>query len=143
MSSASRSPAVGYRVPARFSISEILAMMTIFGLLFGALRYFEAQLWLYMFLGTQGMVVCLVQMRFGHLPRGASTFVGCLFFPAWMAATALLAPSEFAVPLSEVVKQLPFTVPFGGLLGYCTGTLAAGVFLIVDKLARTAPPPLG
>jgi hypothetical protein len=142
MSSASRSAELGYRVPARFSISEILAMMTVFALLFGALRYFEAPTWLYTFLGTQGMVICLVQMRFGDVPRGASTAVGCVFLPVWMAVASVFTPAEFAIPLSDVMKQLPFTVPFGGLLGYCTGTMAAGVFLIVDKLAPDPTPRL-
>ncbi len=45
----------------------------------------------------------------------------------------VLRAAHYAMPLAEVVKELPFTVPFGGLLGYCTGTMAAGVFLILDK----------
>jgi hypothetical protein len=134
MASASKSDQVGYRVPAQFSVAEILAMMTVFGLLFGGLRYFGAPVWLYPFLGSQGMAICLVQMRFGNVPRGASTLVGCVFLPGWMAAVAIFAPSQFAMPLSHVVKELPFTVPFGGLVGYCTGTMAAGVFLVLDKL---------
>lgn len=133
MASASQSAQVGYRVPTRFSVAEILAMMTVFGLLFGGLRYFGAPIWLYPFLGSQGMAICLVQMRFGNVARGASTMVGCVFLPAWMAAVAFFAPAHYAMPLAEVVKELPFTVPFGGLLGYCTGTMAAGVFLILDK----------
>jgi hypothetical protein len=139
MASASQTAETGYRVPSRFSISEILAMMTVYGLLFGTLRYFEAPVWIYLFLGSQGLVICLVQMCFGSVPRGASTLVGCIFFPAWMVAASIFTPSQFAAPLAEVLKELPFSVPFGGLLGYCTGTLAAGVFLIVDKLEPRRP----
>ena len=45
----------GYRVPQRFSIAEILAMMTVFGVVFGLLRRFDVHPAWYLFLGMQGL----------------------------------------------------------------------------------------
>ncbi len=64
----------------------------------------------------------------------ASTLVGALFLPTWMVSLAVLVPTSFGPRLQDVLSDLPLTVPFGGLLGYCTGTLAAGVFLVTDAL---------
>lgn len=122
----------GYRVPRRFSIAEILAMMTVFGIVFGLLRVFQAHPAWYMFLGTQGVVICLVQMRFGSVPRGASTLVGCVFLPLWTWGMAAFGSSALPAQFSSSWGDVPFAVAFGGLIGYCTGALAAGVFLILD-----------
>ena len=136
----------GYRVPERFSIAEILVMITVFGLLFGALRFFRAPATIYLFLGTQAVVVCLVQMWFGAVPRGASTFVGCLFLPLWIWLLSATGNQDLPVGSGFGIVELPFVSAFGGLLGYCTGALAAGVFLIMDavdgsrnRLARSQP----
>ncbi len=124
----------GYRVPQRFSIAEILAMMTVFGLLFGALRHFGAPATLYLFLGTQAVVICLVQMRFGEVPRGASTIVGCIFLPIWVWSLSAFGNGSLPTGFEGSLADLPIVLGFGGLLGYCTGALAAGVFLVLDTI---------
>ena len=129
-----RQSPLNYQVPQRFSMAEILGMMTVFALLFGALRYFGAPVMLYMFLGTQGVIVCIVQMSFGSVPRGASTLVGCVFLPLWVWLIPVLSGAEPAMAFEGSVAELPVALAFGGLLGYCTGTLAAGVFLVMDAL---------
>lgn len=130
-------PQEGYRVPERFSISEILVMTTVFGFLFGALRLFHAPATLYLFLGSQAVAVCLVQMWFGAVPRGASTFVGCVFLPLWIWLLSATQSTELPMGTAFGIAELPFIAAFGGLLGYCTGALAAGVFLILDALHGT------
>lgn len=122
----------GYRVPQRFSIAEILAMMTVFGVMFGLLRRFDVHPAWYLFLGTQGLIVCLVQMWFGSMPRGSSTVVGSIFLPLWVWVLAAFGSSALPAYLTASWIDVPFAVFFGGLLGYCTGTLAAGVFLVLD-----------
>jgi hypothetical protein len=126
--------AEGYRVPPKFSIAEILAMITVFAFLFGALRFFGAPAPLYLFLGTQAVVICLVQMRFGEVPRGASMVVGCIFLPVWSWLTLLMGHGQQLIGFEGSFAELPMVAAFGGLLGYCTGALAAGVFLIMDSL---------
>lgn len=123
-----------YRVPQRFSIAEILAMTTVFGLLFGGLRWFGASPILYMFLGTQALIICLVQMSFGTVPRGASTVVGCLFLPGWVWVLYALESPGLPASFQGSWSDIPYVVLFGGLLGYCTGAMAAGVFLVMDIL---------
>lgn len=127
-----------YRVPERFSIAEVLAMTTVFGLLFGGLRCFGASPIWYLFLGTQGVVVCLVQMTFGAVPRGASTVVGCIFLPVWGWVLLALGSPGLLANVHSSLWALPFVVLYGGLLGYCTGTMVAGVFLVMDTLAGLA-----
>ncbi|MBM4089417.1 MAG: hypothetical protein FJ276_08310 [Planctomycetes bacterium] len=128
----------GYRVPKQFSMAETLAMITVFGFLFGVLRQFEAPATLYMFLGTQAVLICLVQMRYGTVPRGASTLVGCVFMPLWVWVLNAFDSRHAFASFGQSVFDLPITVLFGGLLGYCTGALAAGVFLVMDVVGRAA-----
>lgn len=112
-------------------------MITVFAALFGALRCFRAPPVLYMFFGTQAVIVCLVQMKFGDVPRGASMLVGCIFLPAWVLGFLLFGGQIMGFPsvrtADEWLPGLPFIVAFGGLLGYCTGAVVAGVFLVLDK----------
>jgi hypothetical protein len=127
----------GYRMPRRFTVAQILAMMTVFAALFGVLRCFGAPPVLYLFLGTQAVAVCLVQMKFGDVPRGASMLVGCVFLPVWVGSFLLFGGSGMmGFPPSRTggawLPGLPFIIAFGGLLGYCTGTVVAGVFLVLD-----------
>ncbi len=125
-----------YRVPQRFSVAEILAMMTVFAFLFGALRGFGAPAALYLFLGTQAVVVCLVQMSFGAVPRGASAVVGCVFLPLWVVGMSFFGMVDGLGDLTATPRNLPVFLAYGALLGYCTGTLAAGVFLVMRALGR-------
>ena len=122
-----------YRVPERFSIAEILAMMTVYGLLFGALRWLGASAALYLFLGTQALMVCVAQMWWGTVPRGASMLVGAVLFPLWIGALILLGQAEIAARADEFWIDTLTVLVAGPLLGYCTGTLAAGVFLVMDR----------
>jgi hypothetical protein len=122
----------GYRVPQRFSIAEILAMMTVFSVVFGLLRRFDVHPAWYLFLGVQGLMVCLVQMWFGTVPRGSSTLLGSVLLPMWIWLLAAFGSSALPAYHTASWIDVPFTVMFGGLLGYCTGALAAGVFLVLD-----------
>ncbi len=131
-SASANKPSDSYRVPQRFSLAEILVMMTVFAVLFGVLRQFGAPATLYLFLGSQAVVICLVQMWFGEVPRGASTVVGCFFLPAWVWVLAASGSVNFPQEMEGSLVDICATVAFGGLLGYCTGALAAGVFLVMD-----------
>lgn len=107
-------------------------MMTVFGGVFGLLRWFGVHPAWYLFLGTQGMIVCLVQMWFGSVPRGGSTLVGGVFLPIWVWGLAAFGSSALPANLTATWMDVPFAIFLGGLLGYCTGALAAGVFLVLD-----------
>jgi hypothetical protein len=116
-------------------VAEILALMTVFAVLFGFLRGFGASAWLYLFLGTQAVAVCLVQMWFGAVPRGASMLVGSVFLPLWVWGLYVWGSADAPTDFKGTWADLPIVLIFGALLGYCTGALAAGVFLVMDALS--------
>jgi hypothetical protein len=115
-------------------MAEMLAMMTVFGLLFGGLRIFKAPATVYLYLGTQAVVICLVQMRFGSVPRGASMVVGSVFLPLWIWTLAAWDSSYVPARFEGSWGDVPLVVFLGSALGYCTGAMAAGVFLVLDLL---------
>ena len=134
-------PAVGpdpkrqqtYVVPQRFGMSAILGIMTALAVLFGVLQSLDAHAFTYLFLGVLSLVICLVQMCFGGVPRIASVAAGTIVFAVFVLSIPLAAPR---VPVGLVVFLFVLSLPFGGLLGYLTGTCAAGIFLIMDQLER-------
>ncbi len=132
----------GYRVPERFGVAHILGILTAFGLLFGGLRCFHAPPVFYVFFGVQSVAVCLVQMRFGQMARAASIAVGCVFLPllAWhlVAVDSPYLSRGFVHSWHEnlMSEALPIVILCGGLLGFLTGTVVAGVFLVIDIADR-------
>ena len=119
------------RVPRRFGISGILAITTTFGLLFGGLRYLGASPPVYLFFASQAILICMLQMSFGSIPRGISAAAGAVFLPLWFMGYTLYSQR---MSLAELLLGIPFAVALGALFGYCIGTLAAGVFLLLDMM---------
>jgi hypothetical protein len=117
-------------VPKRFGMSAILGIMTALALLFGCLRWINAFPVLYFFFGVQALAICLVQMFYGQTPRLASIVAGAIILPVFTVMAAVLSDSGGP----ELVCAVVGFVPIGGLLGYLTGTCAAGVFLVMDYL---------
>ena len=129
-------PALRYVVPKRFGMSAILGITTALSMLFGGLRLLNAPSVVYLFFGMLTMVICLVQMFFGEVPRMASTIAGAVLLPLFIVAGATLFDNA---PASAIACSFIVSVPFGALLGYITGTCAAGVFLVMDMLEPYLP----
>jgi hypothetical protein len=125
-------PPAQYVVPQRFGLSAILGIMTALAVLFGIMRWLEAEPGWYLFLGAQSIVICLVQMFHGKTPRAASAAAGAILAPLFVLGWAWL--SRHSVPAAGVLCLMVCSVPLGGFLGYLNGTCAAGIFLIMDKL---------
>lgn len=121
-----------FAVPKRFGLSAILGITTALAILFGALKFGNAWPVFYLFFGMQAIAICLVQMFAGRAPRAASTLAGAIILPVFTLLTVLV--SRHDEPLAGVLCVMAIFVPVGGLLGYITGTCAAGVFLIMDYL---------
>jgi len=124
-----------YRVPKRFSLAEGLAMLTLFGVLFNGLYFLGAPRSFFLFFGVLGMVICLVQMRFSAAPRAASMVTGMVLFVAW----DIIAHGSFSegVLLPISTRYIAFYIiatVLGAGLGYGVGTVAAGVFLVSDRI---------
>lgn len=125
-----------YVVPKRFGLSAILGITTALSMLFGLLRWIDAFPIVYLFFGMLSFVICLVQMFFGTVPRMASTVAGAVLMPIF-GATAMISFDRADV--SEILCTFIGCIPFGALLGYITGTCAAGVFLVMDLLEPYLP----
>lgn len=121
-----------YVVPQRFGLSAILGIMTALALLFGIMRWLEAEPGWYLFLGAQSIVICLVQMFHGKTPRAASAVAGAILAPLFVLGWAWL--SSRSVPAGGVLCLMFVSVPLGGFVGYLNGTCAAGIFLVMEKL---------
>jgi hypothetical protein len=123
-----------YVVPQRFGLSAILGIMTVVAMLFGGLHWFDAWPVFYLFFGVLVIAICLVQMFSGRAPRLASTVAGMLFLPAFVVLAALFDPHFGREDYLILVGIAMGCIPVGALLGYLTGTCAAGIFLVMDVL---------
>jgi len=121
--------AAQYVVPRRFGMSAILGIMTALALLFGWFHWSEAHPVLYLFFGVQSLLICLAQMFYGQTPRAASAIAGAIILPIFIIAAALFSDGRTS---GGLVCFLFVSVPTGAFLGYITGTMAAGVFLVMD-----------
>lgn len=129
------SPTVGaatYSVPQRFGIAALLGMTTLFACLFAALRAMNAPPVFYLFFGSVGSVIGLAQMKMGGMPRTASALAGAILLPVWLVITAVFSDEFGADSPTAILATLPCSVVGGGLLGYLTGAILAGVFLVLD-----------
>ncbi len=129
-----------YSVPKRFGMSAIIALVTMFAVIFGAINLLQSKItefqfspMLHLFIGLQLMAIWIGQMRFGRSPREVSAFVGAILTPVFVFFSIDARPS-FRLHLALV--GLFF---LGGLIGYCLGTLAAGLFLVMDWLGPYLP----
>jgi hypothetical protein len=124
-----------YVVPQRFGMSAILGMMTVVAILFGGLHWADAEPGYYVFFAILAIATCIVQMFNGQRPRLASSVVGAVLLPLFAVGAAAYIPSissgEFIV---VVFFSILVGIPAGALLGYITGTCAAGIFLVMDAL---------
>lgn len=125
-----------YVVPKRFGVSAILAMMTGMGLLFGYLRLLEMPPAVFLFLGTMVLVISIVQMFCGHVPRLASIAAGAVLSPLFVVASFPYREDRY---IGEMLCVTLGSVFWGALGGYLTGTCAAGVFLVMEKIDPYLP----
>jgi hypothetical protein len=117
-------------VPKTFGMSAILGIMTALALLFACLRRLNAQPELYFFFSVEALAICLAQMFYGKAPRLASVVTGAIVLPVF---TVLAIAMRDRANAFAICLAIGF-VPFGALLGYLTGTCAAGIFLVMDYL---------
>jgi hypothetical protein len=124
-----------YVVPRRFGMAAILGIITALAVLFGGFHVYDAHPVLYLFFGVQSIVICLAQMFYGKTPRAASAITGGILMPVFLILTAaMLSPRR--IDEEELICSVIGCVPVGAFFGYITGTLAAGVFLLMDTAER-------
>jgi hypothetical protein len=132
-----------YAVPKRFGMAGILAITTLMAVLFGLLRYCNAHPAVYIFVGLLALVTCLVQMRYGEVPRIASILAGAIFMPVCVLATFLVALAvDNRVDLDDIgwiICISPMLAAIGAFFGYLSGACTAGLFLLMDLIEPYLP----
>jgi hypothetical protein len=118
-------------VPKTFGMSAILGIMTALALVFACLRWLSAEPVFYFFFSVEGLTICLAQMLNGKAPRLASIAAGAISLPAFIVLAAVFT-QRWVDP--GIICLAIVIVPFGAVLGYLTGTCAAGIFLVMDYL---------
>jgi hypothetical protein len=122
-----------YSVPNRFGIGALLAFMTLFAMILSVVRRADPAIWIYWYIGVLGLSVCLAQMLSGQQPRLISIAVGAVCLPLFMAI-GFWDDVSSGPRLEQLVLGLPCLAVVGGVAGYLTGAMAAGVFLLGDML---------
>jgi hypothetical protein len=122
-----------YVVPRTFGMSAILGIITALAILFGGFHFYEAHPLLYLFFGVQAIMICIAQMLYGKTPRAASAITGGLLLPVFvLASVGLFSRGRVEGALCLMIVS----VPTGAFFGYITGTMAAGIFLVMDSVER-------
>jgi hypothetical protein len=122
-----------YTVPRTFGMSAILGIMTALAVLFAGFRIYDAHPVLYLFFGVQVLVICIAQMLYGKTPRFASAASGSLLMPIFLIGWIAFWDRRSS---DGALCLLLISVPLGAGLGYITGTMAAGVFLVMDAAEK-------
>lgn len=84
-----------YSVPQRFGLSELLALTTLFAVCFGILKFYEAPVEIYLFLGVVATIVSFAQMVSRDAPRQVSIIAGALTLPFFWGLAAVVHLAAF------------------------------------------------
>ncbi len=130
-----RPPKDIYSVPRRFDLASILVVTTAYALLLTALKQLGAnEFWMAYIAGLVTWVAAAQVVLFrGNNPRAASWIAGAVYcgvlpvlFMTWQSWFG-----RRAVTPAFVVVTFP-AVLSGAVLGYLSGAVAAGLFLVID-----------
>jgi hypothetical protein len=145
-----------YAAPRRFDLATILVVTLAYAALFAVMRLLR---WPLPMFGVVALFVTLVGvgqavLLKGRAPRLASAVVGSVFFV--MAPAILDVLSGTGQSLSATIDSLVLYVcgpaicvaVSGAIVGYCTGAMIGGVFLVIaagrscgQSWGRPWPPP--
>jgi hypothetical protein len=130
-----------YHVPTKFGLLPFLLMALVLAMTFALLRRWEAPPFVYAYLGILALTVTIFQSRFGHVPRRASMLAGIVLSVGAMIVQGIvdsrsLGDSRVTSDFDTWFGLILLSVPFGALIGYLVGAVAAGIFLITDLITR-------
>jgi hypothetical protein len=127
-------PPGGYCVPRRFGLGTLMAVATAYALVIWGMQQLD---WPPVVIIVNAIFLTLIggiQMAMTKTPRWASIVVGV----ACVLAMSLFGALRFRnLPsLSEFFLVVIFSLIGGVIYGYLGGALVAGVFLVIDAVAR-------
>ena len=131
-------------VPRRFSLAALLLIVTCYALLFAGMQSLGATPTVFAVIAVfvTGVGVAQTLLFGGKYPRAASIWAGACLFPLeilvlrvgyYVSSTGVSPSFESKV---GILVLMVFCIPAGALLGYLSGGLAAGIFLVLDLCAR-------
>jgi hypothetical protein len=123
-----------YSVPRRFDLSTIFVVTLAYSLLFGLMSIATFPPVASLSIGGFITLIAISQAVLfeGKRPRTASLIVGSLMFGA--AVLALwFANGQRIYPAAVFAIVGGYTIAAGAMLGYLSGTIVGGIFLIADK----------
>lgn len=128
-----------YQVPRRFGLRAALIATAVFALLLSVIKWTDASPVALIFYASFVMVVGAAQVVFERSPRLSSILAGALFL--LLVKTWAFIFDNGLEPISNGLfmglfseGHLVFTLLYGALYGYLSGTLLAGVYLVTDKM---------
>jgi hypothetical protein len=128
-------PAKIYSVPRRFDLATIFVVTLAYSLLFGVMKAIGLPQSATAIIAAFIMLVGAAQALLfgGKQPRTASIVAGAvLYLLAITAAWVATGPRLYSV--SQLLVPASLTIAGGGILGYLSGVMIGGVFLVADKL---------
>jgi len=129
MSTIAARPANVYCVPKRFGTRSMLGFTGLFALCLAVIRWAQLPPGIPIFYGVFLALIAVSQMVFDRAPRMASIATGIIYLPAcFLADPTVRAHFQF----SHLGEHFVMLAVAGGFLAYLGGTLAAGVFLLLD-----------
>jgi hypothetical protein len=136
------SEAVG--VPRRFGVAVLMLLVTMYAVLFSVMTLMDAHPIVFIVIAVLFTGTGLGQMLLfeGKYPRAASVWVGACLLPLEILVLLLgMAFFPFAHSVQrEVVLWLVFllliSIPLGAGLGYLSGGLTAGAFLLIERYKK-------
>jgi len=136
------SEAVG--VPRRFSLAVLFLMVTCYAVLFAGMQSLGAHPTIFAVIAVlvTGVGVGQTLLFGGAYPRAASIWAGACLFPVEILVVLVsyyLSSPDVSLSPEDVVEILVLMlvcIPTGAFLGYLSGGLVAGVFLLHDRFTN-------
>ena len=128
-------PAKIYSVPRRFDLATIFVVTLAYSLLFGMMKALSFPPMASAIVAGFISIVAVAQafLSGGKQPRNASIVAGALVFSLAFVAVWIVSGPRF-YSTSQFLISAGFTIASGGMLGYLSGVIIGGVFLVADKL---------
>ena len=133
--------------PRRFGIGVMLLMMTMYAVLFAFMQVMGTPPVVFAFIAIFVTGVGFAQMALfgGKYPRAASIWAGAFLLPIQVGA--LIIWNMLYLDAEPVIMTIAITIavavpciPLGVFLGYLSGGLTAGVFLLIEKYWKKEEP---
>jgi hypothetical protein len=136
-------------MPRQFGIGTMLVLTTLFALLFGILKTYNAHLIEFVVVSSfvAGILACQALLFRGKNPRLASIVGGVIMYALicavllWFYSRSAGHSFFFLAQYEAIFWSVVSSLFVGGPLGYVVGCFVAAIFLVRKEPENAAPPP--